>query len=80
MSVRTISVYRTKRIIDQYLKLETIEQPTVQEVIDCYRSMSPEAQENFIATIALIVQFMPLGFGDIQAIELVGALIKAKVL
>lgn len=80
MSVRTVSVNRTKRIIDQYLKMETIEQQTVREVIDCYRSMSPDAQENFVATIALLVQFMPLGFGDIQAIELVGALIKAKAL
>ena len=64
-----------KRVLNRYIDNPPKER-LAREVIECYSELSPEAQDDIVLLAINVIAVMHVGFGPLQALELIGALVK----
>ena len=72
---------RVRTVTDVRRALRAVKRPLVESemaegMLQCYEEMSEEAQAGFEGLVATVCNQFPTPFGEVQALELVGVLLK----
>jgi len=70
-----VNLTDVRRVLRNYCENPPEEQ-LAREVIECYSELSPEAQDNISIVVLNMIMVMRVGFGPVNALELIGALMK----
>lgn len=79
MRHKEINVSDVKRYLNRYCENPPADS-FLQQMIECYKELSPESQDEIATIIHRIVLKMRNGAGVLNALEIIGALLKAGAL
>lgn len=74
-----VNLTDVRRVLNRYVENPPEEQ-LAREVVECYGELSPEAQDDIAIVVLNMIMVMRVGFGPVNALELIGALMKAGYL